>query len=350
VRAASQIDDWVLDRADKASPLYQRLYQMDVPAHQDLSAIVAAARRSGYDRNAARIANDTDVPFTLPDGDTITGTYSMRDLDLLKQGMDDAITKMYDPVTKSLTPTGRAANILRLRLIKQLDRDTMGSYAEARNAYAGPSALIDAAGVGRRILSSDDASIRSLMATYSTSERDAFSLGAFEALRAKVGGASDTQNQILGLWRNRNLQEKLKAIFGDERSYREFAAANAKEARMKGLESVGRNSQTASRLAATADLDTSALGAAGGVASNLASGNVLGTATGGARLWNYVATPEPVRDAMGRILLSRGPAAQDNLLSLQGSMRQVQEARRREAMGLGLGLGSQSGNLLGLSN
>ena len=347
VRMAPQMDDWVQQRATQAAPLYERLHRMDVPASQNLSSIVDAARANGYDKIAARIANNNRQPFTLPeDATAFTGSYSMRDLDHLKQGLDTAIAKMRDSTTGKLTPEGQSADTLRRQLLAQLDRDTMGQYANARAAFAGPSQLMDAANAGRRILSRDDATIRDMMNGYGASERDAFALGAFEAVRAKAG-AQAGQTELMGLWRQKGMQEKLKAVFGDERSYREFASKVAAEARLKSLESVRGGSPTAERLYASGDLDTSALGAAGDVAGSVASGNPVGVLRSMSNMWNQVNTPEPVRDAMGQILLSRDP---QQLLGLQQSMRQVQDARKRQAIGLGLGLGSQSGNLLGLLN
>jgi hypothetical protein len=347
VRMASQMDDWMQQRATQAAPLYERLHRMDVPASQNLSSIVDAARANGYDKIAARIARNKQQPFTLPqDSSMPTGTYSMRDLDYLKQGMDDALVKLRDPVTGNLTAEGKSVDELRRKLLAQLDRDTMGQYANARNAFAGPSQLMDASNAGRRILSRDDATIRDMMSGYGASERDAFALGAFEAIRAKAG-AQAGQTELMGLWRQKGLQEKLKAVFGDERSYREFASRMAAEGRMKSLETVGRGSQTAARQYAIGDLDTSAVGAAGDVAGSVASGSPTGMLRSMSNFWNTVKTPEPVRDAIGQTLLSRDP---QNLLQLQQAMRQVQAARQRQAVGLGLGLGSQTGNVLGLIN
>lgn len=347
VRMASQMDDWMQQRATQAAPLYEQLHRMDVPASQNLSSIVDAARANGYDKIAARIATNNRQPFTLPeDATTFTGTYSMRDLDHLKQGLDTAIVKMRDSVTGRLTPEGQSADQLRRQLIDQLDRDTMGQYANARAAFAGPSQLMDASNAGRRILSRDDATIRDMMSGMGSSERDAFALGAFEAIRAKAG-AQQGQTELMGLWRQKGLQEKLKAVFGDERSYREFASRMAAEGRLKGLEAVGRGSQTAARQYAIGDLDTSAVSAAGDLAGSVASASPTGILRSAGSLWNQVKTPEPVRDAMGQILLSRDP---QNLLALSQAMRQVQAARQRQAVGLGLGLGSQTGNLLGLLN
>jgi hypothetical protein len=55
-----------------------------------------------------------------------------------------------------------------------------------------------------------------------------------------------------------------------------------------------------------------------------------------------------VRNALGEILLSRGPAATNRLRDLQDAMREVEAARAREAALYGLGLGQVSNVLPGL--
>jgi hypothetical protein len=207
-----------------------------------------------------------------------------------------------------------------------------GVYAQARQAFAGPSELMDAARLGRTALTKDDATIKTLQANMTQSERDAFALGAFESLRAKLGARAG-QTQIMELWREKGMQEKLQAIFGSERAYREFAASVAKERQLKQLETVGRGSQTASRLYGAGDLDAPAVQAAGQAVTSAVSGNVPGVVQSASNIWNRVKLPEPVRDQMGQILLSRNKRG---LLDLEDVMRQVEDSRRREMAAYGL--------------
>lgn len=65
-----------------------------------------------------------------------------------------------------------------------------------------------------------------------------------------------------------------------------------------------------------------------------------GFLSGAANLWNRVKTPEPVRDEMGRILLSQGQSGRQTIAQLDELMRQINESRMRQATGWGL-LGGQ---------
>jgi hypothetical protein len=264
-------------------------------------------------------------------------------LDYIKRAMDSQIPKLRDPQTGAATAEGRALIGLRDALVNRMDGATGGFYARARDAWAGPSQLMDASTAGRAVLNKDDATIKSMMAGMGTSEKDAFALGAFEALRAKLGARAG-QTQIIELWREKGLQEKLKAIFGDERAYREFASKVAAEGRMKGLESVGRGSQTAARQYAAGDLDVSAGVAAGQALADAKTGNLPGLVSRAATAWNRVSTPEPVRDAMGRILLAQGAQGQQTLQGIQQAAAQVAAARRAQAAQLGLASGALGGN------
>jgi hypothetical protein len=191
--------------------------------------------------------------------------------------------------------------------------------------------MIDAANAGRRILSqSDDLAVNAVKRGMSASEAEAFQLGAFEALRSKLGTPGG-QTEVLGMWKNKTLRDKLKAIFPDERAFREFAAEAAKEARLKGLESVGRGSQTAGRQFAAGDLDISAIGDIGGMAGGAAQGNLPQFLLAGANAWNRVKTPEPVRDAMSGLLMMGGAQGKAGLLDLEDTMRAVNAARSRNA-------------------
>ena len=93
------------------------------------------------------------------------------------------------------------------------------------------------------------------------------------------------------------------------------------------------------------DLDAAALSELGTAVGSAKAGNVLGSLAGAARVWSRVATPEPVRNEMARILLSKGPEAQQNLGGLRDLIQQInlQNAFRSDVTGV---IGSQIGNRL----
>ena len=331
LRMSTEMNDWMAQRSAQAAPLYQRVHAMSVPASNDLQQIVDVANRNGFTGLARRIADFDQVPFTLGAQGT---TYSVRDLDYLKRAMDTKITSLIDPKTNKPTSEGAALMGLRDDLVARMDRATMGQYARARDAWAGPSQMMDAATAGRQALTKDDATIAAMQAGMSRSEKDAFALGAFESLRAKLGTRAG-QTQFMELWREQGMQEKLKAIFGSERAYREFASSVAKERQLKQLETVGRGSQTAARMYGAGDLDNPAVQAAGQMVGNASTMNLPGMVQSGKNLWNAVRLPEPARDQMGQILLSRN---RQGLLDLEDTMRQVEDSRRRQAASYGISL------------
>lgn len=340
-RLADVVDDMVIRKSQDAAPLYGQLHKMGVQGDDELFALVKAAESVGADKQAKMIAAANQKPYSLSSGavDQNTGSVAMRDLDHLKQGLDTLIANAYGK-DGNLTPVGFSLTKLRERLISKLDETTGGFYAQARAAYAGPAALQDAATTGRRMFSDDSVRIGNALEKMTTSEQDAFRVGAFEALRSKLASPNG-QTEVLGMWKNKGLQEKLKAVFPDERAFREFAASAAGEARLKGLESVGRGSQTAARQYAAGDLDMPAVRDVASAVTSAATGNAPGFLSSAMSAWNRVQTPEPVRDQMGRILLGKG-----GLLGLRDTLEEVAQSRARNAGLLGMGTGTWAGGLL----
>lgn len=344
-RFVSTIDDLLAQRSRDAAPIYDRIYKTGMFVDDELKSIIEASQKLGASGAARKIATAKQLPFSL-EGDP--KWVPMRDLDYLKQGLDDVIEANKNEFGK-LTKVGAAVEGLRKQLIGRIDEATNGLYAQARAAYAGPSAMIDAAKAGRAVWSSDDATISKLTAGMGDSEVQAFKIGAAEALRAKLGNMSG-QTEVMRMWRDKTTREKLQAIFGDERAFREFASTAAAESRKKGLEQVGRGSQTAARQYAAGDLD---LPAVAGVI-NAARGGVEGVPSflsGAQSLWNKVKTPEPVRDRIGQMLLQDGPMAQATLDQITSDMRRVAANRAIRSGLLGLEIGGGGGPVMqGLLN
>lgn len=348
-RLRSTVSRLIEEREQAAGPLYAELRKITVPATPELDEIVSAARELGATKLGREIAGAKMVPYSLDQAAPSAGMnstlmnsrpapqgYSMSDLDFLKQSLDTIYTKRgINAATGEANPLGNAIWGLRQKLVQRLDADTGGAYAKARSAFAGPSAIIDAANAGRKAMTQDGEAIRALTQGMGQSELDGFRVGAFEALRAKLGREAG-QTEIIKMWKEPATREKLEALFPDERAFRQFASRVAAEGRLKALESVGRGSQTAARQYGAGDLDAPAIRQFGAAAVDAKTGNFPGFMDKAAAAWNQVATPEPVRDAMGRILLSRGDDAQAGLLSVQQIAEEVAANRRRQSGALGL--------------
>jgi hypothetical protein len=329
-RLTTTLDDLDAQRRQAAAPLYAQLHATDIaqPSPALINA-VAAADQLGATALGRKMSTASQQPFTL-DLNT-PQSWAVRDLDHVKQGLDTLIEQQIGNTGK-LSPLGTKLQGLKQALVNELDQATVDPgtgqslYQAARAAYAGPSALMSAAQAGQKAITGSESSIKQATAGLSASELDAFRVGAFEALRTKLGNSDGGRTEVLNMWRNPAMRDKLKALFPTERAFREFAATAAGEARLKGLESVGRGSQTAARQFGAGDLDVSAVADAARAA---ATGNPLAVAGALSTAWNSVKTPERVRDAMGDILLSRDKA---QLAGLQDLTTRINNRRASRAI------------------
>lgn len=262
----------------------------------------------------------------------------MNVLDTLKQSLYDA--------SQALRKTGNnsqanAYDDVREKLVGVLEAKSpkvgnQSAYTLAMKTWAGPSQMSDAAEVGRKAMTDDVLNLGQAMKGFTQAETDAFRVGALQALRQKTGTEAG-QTSLLKMWKEPATQDRLKAVF--ENDYKSFASAVAKEARLKALESTGRGSASAARLAGQADLDVAPLAQTAGA---VASGNPTAIVTSAVNLARQTQTPEAVRNEIGRILLSRDP---QQLAQLADIVRKLNESRARAAGVAGRGSG-QIGSMI----
>jgi hypothetical protein len=349
-RLPTTVQSLITKRERDAGPLYTQLRTVDITPSQPLVDVVNAADRLGATKLGREIATARQMPFSLDPGAQGPARWNMGDLDHIKQGIDQVLSSSKAIGKDGLpTPLGAAYQQLKSNLTRELDDATMNQqtgqslYANARAAYAGPSAMIDAANAGKLAINRDEASITGVMRGMDANELQAFRIGAFEGLRNKLG-TQGGQTNIMNMWKEPSTQEKLKAVFGDERSYRKFAAGVAKEAQLRRLQSVGVGSQTAARQAGMGDLDMAALTEAGGAIGAAKSGNILAAIGSAKNSWNRVATPQAVRDQMGSLLLTKGAPGAQTLNSLEALVQSINNRNLQLSNNVGTfggGFGSQ---------
>ena len=327
------IDNFSELRRIESRPFYNVIDQAVVQIDEPLMKLL---RRSESLQGAAELMYRTKTGQSIDLSKLQPGQpVPMNVLDTLKQSLYDSAQSLK---RSGANQQAMAYDDVRQELIKALsDRSPKvggkSAYAQAMEKWAGPSQMMDAAELGRKAMTGDIINFKQELRGLTGSEMDAFRIGALQALRQKTGTEAG-QTSLLKMWKEPATQDRLKAVFGND--YREFAAAVAKEARLKGLESAGRGSQTAARAAGMADLDVAPVMQAG---QAVASGNVPGMVTSASNLFGQVKTPEAVRNQMGRILLSR---EQQKLIDLSESIRRMNEARSRAA-GAGGYIGGQTG-------
>ena len=239
------VSDLTAQRSRTAAPLYDRAYAVQLPDDPRLNSFltdpdVAAGVRRGLDlARREALADPNALPFrpadlgvdVAQDGSiSLTGGASTRLLDIAKRGMDAMIDGATDGAER------RSLRQVRNAMVARLD-ELNPAYAQARAAYAGPSASLDALAMGRRLLTEGvDAAEETArdIARLSPSEREFFRTGVARALTDRISAAGDNADltRLRQVWQSDRVRERLRAAFDSDADFRAFAGALDAEARM----------------------------------------------------------------------------------------------------------------------
>jgi hypothetical protein len=352
-RLAPTLEALTAKQEADAAPIYKQLENVSFRADDELvkllarepgahtAAEVSARRRGVPNIDLSLIKAGDDVPFSA--------------LDKIKKTLFDMAEGAKIGESRKSTDASRDIDAIRVALINKLDRlspkDAAGNsiYKMARDAFAGPAELKDAANIGAKALSQTEAKLSNQIKNFSQSELDAFRVGAFESLRQKLGTSLGGRTEIINAYKNPVVKEKLQTIFGSENAYREFAKTMANEERFRLLNATGQGSQTASRLSAADDLSMGALKDVAGVAAGVAGGSPVGIGQGMIDLFNRTKMPETTRNELGRILLTGGQEGQNNLRAMMQAGERVSRQRREAAQRAGLFATTPMGSAMGSS-
>ena len=321
------VDDLVTQRKTQAAPFYAATDKAMVVVDDELFTLLQrtkSAQNKASELDRMETGNFTDLS-TLAVGDSIP----FRLLDTVKKSLDDiaSVAKRQGEGNVNRIAGGAARDLVEKLKLMSPKVGGKSAYEQALERFAGPSKLLDAIDVGRTAMTGKLDEVSDAMRTMTSSELEAFRLGAVQSLREQVGSEGG-RTKLLKFWKEPNTADRLKQIFGND--YKRFTATLLQEGKMKPFESVGRGSQTARRLAAQDELGVAPMQ----MAQNAAElGIAAKTGSVGGGLWQGLANgfgrmqvPEPVRNEIGKLLLSRDPAdfsrLKDALMQLNASQRQ----------------------------
>ena len=322
--------DLITEKKTIAGPLYKQLEGLSVRVDDDLASLIQASKTAhGGAELLAELKRTTPIDVSkIKVGDDIP----FDTLDKVKQALYDLAEKSKGEFGKPTTLSG-AYNDLRISLTNKMDalspKDKNGSiYKQARNAFAGPSQLEDAVKAGRDSMKQDAIKVADATKGMTQGEIESYRIGVLQSLKDKVG-TEGGQTSLLKMWKEPATSNKLKEIFGND--YRKFAADVAREARLKEIESVGRGSQTASRLAQMEEDSLGNIVQAGQAATSAVHGNPLPAISTTAKLLNRASTPETTRNELAKLLLQQGPLATRTIQQLPAQIKAYNEKLAQQA-------------------
>jgi hypothetical protein len=323
------IDALLKKRLADSKPYYDQLQGLEVTIDPKLASILKASEKGHKD---AEILAQVREQFGIDISKLKVGEKVPFDsLTVIKDALWDLQKK--SKVDFQPTNLSNAYNDLRIKLNNHLidisPKDKAGSiYKQANELYSGPSQLADAIELGRETMKSDAIKLAQNMKGMTAGETEAFRIGILQSLRDMLGTESG-QTSILKMWKEPATSDKLKQAFGND--YRTFAADVAREARNKEIETVGRGSMSAARLAQMEDetLNNTLQGAQ--AVTSAVQGNPIGAVGPMARMMNRASTPEATRNELAKLLLQKGPAAQQTIKMLPADIEFINQKMAKNA-------------------
>jgi hypothetical protein len=350
-----------LDRqqAAAARPAYEAFYSLspdafDTPYFRNLMGggigkklIQKAYDIAEIDRAAGRIPDNPMQYLLDAEGNvSLNQAPTPQAVDMMKRAVDQMVADNTDALGKVRGAEGNSWERLRRSLISNADQastvDGTSLYKAARDAYAGPAQLKDAARMGSQALSSKGLTSEKAQAfaDLSPSEQDAFRTGLAEAIIEKAGQMGPNTDPVQLFLKGRNAQDLMRTYLGNQDAFDSFVRTLQQQSRIvKASRAVMGGSPTAPRLAENADAaaqeqqltdQLSMARDAWNVATGQGGGRVAAAMRIGARARNSVSgVSEPVADELGRMLFN--PDAAQNRALMQSLGPRVPQLQAQTA-------------------
>jgi hypothetical protein len=326
----------VARRAEEAKPLYDRAFEVGDIVSDELSRLGSIpAMKTALQRglNMAKQEGQLAPDFKL----TLANPLPIQVWHQAKQGIDDMIGAALRAGEK-----GQARSLLTMQkaLLDELDNATGGLYGEARNSFAGNSAVLNALEQGKKVLSREmgpEDIADFLKQLTSESEKQAFKAGVAQTMRDTVGRVGRTGNAAAKFINRPDIQQKLQAIFDDPQDYQAFMARMEGRSRLYRTYGELQNSATAQRQIAAQDLDASVQG--GVPAENIIAAAATGGRSGVVRNLMQRLQDGPVsllnertKEQLARMLTTNDPRQIQRVMDVvEAAYRRAREGTARNA-------------------
>lgn len=222
-----------------ADPLYQAVRDVPLPMEGNIKLITSTPLGSRALKQGMEMAANDGVPM---------GKITVGVIDYAKQALDDIAN---EAKRQGRGNAYRQASQMARVLAAEADK-VAPAYKQAREAFAGPAAVLEAIEEGKSAFARDmsPADMGRLMANMTASEKDAFLQGAQTAVADMLGNSANDVAAVRSLLRKPYNEAKLRALIGDEATDDLLRAVDRELIFGQTANAVNSNSETARRLAA----------------------------------------------------------------------------------------------------
>lgn len=295
----------VADQSAAARPLYDAVRDVPLPIAGNFQFVLQTPMGKEAFRKAAQLAAN--------DGKAVNGL-TVGLVDYAKRALDDiATTAARAGENNKARQAGDLARILRT----EADKAVPG-YKAAREAFAGPAAVLDAIDAGTQVFAKDmtPAQLKRTLDAMTAGERDAFLQGTRSYIEGQLGNAVNDVASLRNMFRKGWNESKLRLVLGDDIADDLLKRIDREMVYGKTTNAVDGNSETARRNAS--------MGEVAPEKRDVSHANAVGlilAAINKARQTLAGAGQKKVNDQMAAMLSGKGGAAVAR--QLQNGMRPV---------------------------
>lgn len=220
-----------------ADPLYSAVRNVPVPMAGNIKLITSTPLGSRALKEGMEMAANDGVPM---------GTLTIGVLDYTKQALDDIATAARRAGQNN---AARQAGDMARVLAAEGDKVAPG-YQAAREAFAGPAAVLEAIETGRGTFKGDmsPAELQRTMASLTASEKDAFLQGAQTAVADMLGNSANDVASVRALLRKPYNEAKMRALIGNDATDELLRAVDRELMFGQTANAVAKNSESARRM------------------------------------------------------------------------------------------------------
>lgn len=207
-------------RSTTAAPLYKEAYPQ--PARSAaIDDVLLRVEDSVFDE-ARKAARDERLIFpnlvqrNVGGEAKVVGDYTIKDVDMVKRGLDSIIESGTD-ITGKLNESARRAFRQKQQLTKAAD-EAVPTYAAARSAWAGPSAVMDSMKKGQRIFNERAENSLSDIVNMGKSEKEGFLVGVLDSVQQRIDAVmagTDTSRRFLSGLNKKQIEAAASAVAKD---------------------------------------------------------------------------------------------------------------------------------------
>jgi len=254
-------------RTDLGKKMYENAFKKQVPVNRELTDLLGRPSVQQAYARGVNIAQEKGikVPNVVVNaqGQLVTADNKLvpavdtEFLHFVKMGLDDLVYTGKSPSSGIGNTQLNSIKDTRAKFLNYIDKNN-SSYKSARNYWADDTATMDAMQEGRKFLKANPDQLKADIKNMSTSEKEAFRLGAMSDLIERVGGQSTdtvvpmTANVARNILKDPKRVALIKATFPDnelgQNKFNQFIKNFQTEMEMKATSGqVLAGSQTAAR-------------------------------------------------------------------------------------------------------